>query len=138
MLRNLSRSISRVLFLNQINDLRDGYLSSIYVSINIEQSTRSSSDANNILESFWSCTGWGLHIFWISSNYCSLLHYYFTLTLRRYSFCCTFHSLKKLLSIKEHPVLQCPDFPLKGYNNKLGATIRSTQTPKFTLIFFLI
>ena len=43
--------------------------------------------------------------------------------------------LKKLLSIKEHPVLQCPDFPLKGYNNKLGATIRSTQTPKFTLIF---
>ena len=43
--------------------------------------------------------------------------------------------LKKLLSIKEHPVLQCPDFPLKGYNNKLRATIRSTQTLKFTLIF---
>ena len=90
----MSRSISRVLFLNQINGLRDGHLSSIYVTINIKQSTRSSKDANNILESFWSCTGWGLHIFWISSNYCSLLHYYFTLTLRRYFFCCTFHSLK--------------------------------------------
>ena len=43
--------------------------------------------------------------------------------------------VKSLLSIREHPVLQCPDFPLKGYNNKLGATIRSTQTLKFTLIF---
>ena len=40
----------------------DGHSSSIHVTMNIKQSTRSLINANNISEPIRSCTGWGLQV----------------------------------------------------------------------------
>jgi len=46
----------------------------------VEQPTRFFSDANNILKTIRSCTGWGLQASWIYSRPGGLLHHPFTLT----------------------------------------------------------
>ena len=102
-------SINKEKSVDKPGSVADSHLSRLNVTIKLMQPTRV--NTSSVINSTWLCSRWGLPCHRCYHLRGALLPHPFTLTLRRFPFCCTGHQLT-LSRCYLAPCSGSPDFPL--------------------------